>query len=249
MYSGLEQQDQNQLVEQYLPLVRRIAWHLVARLPPEINIDDLIQAGLLGLLDAIRQYDASLGAKFETYATIRVRGAILDEVRRNDWVPKSVHKKARDVASVMQEIMRETGRDPQDNEIAERLQISLTEYYHILQDASNRRILNFEELAYKDEDNTDIDSSAYLEDKNATVVKQLISEELKRNLASAIKQLPEREKLTVSLYYDAELNLKEIGAVLNVSESRVSQILSQAQLRLKARLQQDNKKYDTSRQI
>ena len=224
--------DPDALVETHAPLVKRIAYHLSARLPPSVMVDDLIQAGMLGLLDAARQYDPSQGASFETYATIRVRGAMLDELRRNDWAPKSVHRKARELADAIHRIEARTGRDARDQEVADELGISLEEYHQILHDAATCRIFNFEEIGLNDDALGDL-----LRDRSAGPVENLQWEQLRRHLAEAVASLPERERLIVSLYYDGDFNLREVGAMLGVSESRISQLLSQAHLRLRARLQ------------
>ena len=224
--------DADSLVEKHATLVKRIAYHLSARLPPSVMVDDLIQAGMLGLLDAARQYDKSQGASFETYATIRVRGSMLDELRRNDWAPKSVHKKARDLAEAIKKIETRTGRDARDQEVADELDITLTEYHRILQDASTCRILNFEEVGLTDETLGEI-----LKDGNSNPLQRVQHNELKEHLTRAIASLPERERMIISLYYDAELNLREVGSMMGVSESRISQLLSQAHLRLRSRLQ------------
>ncbi|WP_455203278.1 RNA polymerase sigma factor FliA [Kaarinaea lacus] len=221
----------NQQIEQYLPLVKRIAYHLMTRLPPSVQQDDLIQAGLIGLLEALRNYDASQGASFQTYARIRVRGAMLDEIRKNDWAPRSVHRKARMVAEVVREIEHRTGRDARDHEIAEALEVSLDDYHQLLQDASGHRVFSFDEL-----DSEGNGTLACVADRDKGPLEGLQKEDFKKGLADAIAGLPERERLVMSLYYDEELNLREIGAVIGVSESRVCQIHSQAVIRLQSRM-------------
>ncbi len=231
MYSAEEKKAADQLIERYLPLVKKIAYHLSARLPADIHIDDIIQSGMIGLLDASKHYDPGQGAQFETYATIRIRGAILDEVRRSDWVPKSVHKKARDLSSAIQEIERRTGRDARDIEVAQELGVSLDEYYRILQDNSSCRMLSFDDL-----DTEDTHSLGIFEDRHNSVIGEVLDEEFQQHLSQAIAGLPERERMVMSLYYDTEMNLKEVGVLIGISESRVSQLLTQAQLRLRARM-------------
>ena len=231
MYTPEGKQLADQLVEKYTPLVKKIAYHLSARLPADIHIDDIIQSGLIGLLDASKHYDPKQGAQFETYATIRIRGAILDEVRRSDWVPKSVHKKARDLSAAIQEIERKTGRDARDIEVAQEMGISIDEYYSILKDSSSCRMLSFDDL-----DTDDTQSLGMFEDKHSNVVSQVLDDEFQQRLSQAIAGLPERERMVMSLYYDTEMNLKEVGMLVGISESRVSQLLTQAQLRLQARM-------------
>lgn len=229
-YAAMQVGNKDDWVIQYAPLVKRIAYHLMGRLPDTVQIEDLIQAGMLGLLEAVKHYDAAQGASFETYAGIRIRGAMLDELRRADWTPRSVHKKARMVADAIREVEGRLGRDAKDTEVASHLGISLEEYRHILQDSLSCKTFSVEELVQGEDSVIDeIHDETQPED-------QLIREGFNQALAKAIAELPERERLVVSLYYDEELNLREIGEVLEVSESRVSQICSQAMLRLRARL-------------
>lgn len=225
--------DDDNVVVKYAPLVKRIAYHIVSRLPPSVQPDDLIQAGMIGLLEAARNYDATQGASFETYAGIRIRGAMLDEIRRSDWAPRSVHKKARMVSEAIRSIENRTGRDARDHEVAGSLGMSLEEYHHVLQDATGYRVLSFDDIGPGEE--------AFIDNHPADVagpLEGLQHQDFKRSLAEAIASLPERERLVMALYYDEELNLREIGEVLGVSESRVCQIHSQAVIRLQARLGQ-----------
>ncbi|MDO6618621.1 MULTISPECIES: RNA polymerase sigma factor FliA [unclassified Shewanella] len=218
------------IVEQYAPLVKRIAHHMLARLPASVQLDDLLQAGMMGLLEASSKFDGSKGAKFETFAGIRIRGSMIDEIRRGDWVPRSVHRNQRRVAQVIDELGQELGRDARDTEIAEKLEISLEEYHHILNDVSVGKVIGIEDLGVSEDV---IVSDELTEDESFDSLAEV---QFKSALAQAITTLPERDALVLSLYYDEALNLKEIGAVLEVSESRVSQILSQAMLRLKGKL-------------
>jgi len=232
-YTAVQEQetDADALVTKHAPLVKRIAYHLMNRLPPNVQADDLIQAGMIGLLEASRNYDPSQGASFETYSGIRIRGAMLDEIRRSDWTPRSVHRKARMVASAMREIENEQGRDARDVEVAELLGMSLPEYHKILKDASGCRIFSLEDLQAVGELPQDRSERAI-----SGPFEGMQRDAFKRALAEAISGLPERERMVIALYYDEELNLREIGQVLGVSESRVCQIHSQATLRLRSRL-------------
>lgn len=230
MYAAVQAGNTDDLVLQYAPLVKRIAYHLMGRLPDTVQIDDLIQAGMIGLLEALKHYDVSQGASFETYAGIRIRGAMLDELRRADWTPRSVHRKARLVAEAMREVENNVGRDAKDSEVAGHMGISLEEYRQILQDTLSCKTFSVEELVQGEDGIIDDAESSYQPEN------QLLQQGFQNALAKAIAELPERERLVVSLYYDEELNLREIGQVLGVSESRVSQICSQAMLRLRARL-------------
>jgi RNA polymerase sigma factor for flagellar operon FliA len=222
---------QDDVVMRYAPLVKRIAYHLMTRLPPSVQADDLIQAGMIGLIEAARNYDASQGASFETYAGIRIRGAMLDEIRKSDWTPRSLHRKVRQVSEAIRAVERDEGRDARDTEVAERLGISLDDYHQILQDASGHKVFSLEDLP--------VGEDSVAEGLSGPVKGPLESiemEKFREALAEAVATLPERERLVMSLYYDEELNLREIGAVLGVSESRVCQIHGQAMMRLKSRM-------------
>ena len=221
----------DEVVASYAPLVKRIAYHLMSRLPPSVQADDLIQAGMIGLLEASRNYDASQGASFETYAGIRIRGAMLDEIRKGDWAPRSLHRKMRQVAEAIRAIEGAVGRDARDSEVADRLGIGLSEYHQILKAASGHKVFSFEDLVSGDENITGGIGSPHREPLD-----DMERGEFKADLATTIAGLPERERLVMCLYYDEELNLREIGEILNVSESRVCQIHSQALARVKSRM-------------
>lgn len=224
--------DLNSMVERHAPLVKRIACHLINRLPASVQLEDMVQAGMIGLLEASRKYDETQGASFETYAGIRIRGSMLDEIRKNDWAPRSVHRKARQVAEAVREIENEMGRDARDTEIAEMLDISLEEYYKILQDNSYHKVLSVDDTSVNTGE-TMLDS---MSDNAPGILEGMHVDDMQKQLSEAVASLPERERLVMALYYDEELNLREIGAVMGVSESRVSQIHSQAVIRLQARM-------------
>ncbi len=217
-------------VESYLPLVKRIAWHLKGRLPESVLVDDLIQAGIVGLIEAMQNFRPDQGATFETYAGIRIRGAMLDEIRRGDWTPRSVHKKAREVSEAIAVVEAREGREARDDEVAEVLGLTLAEYHKILQDTNSAQLLSIDEPDH-DELNED-----QLVSHGPTPFHEVVDDAFQNALAEEIGRLPEKEKLVMALYYDEELNLKEIGEVLGVSESRISQLHSQAIKRLRARL-------------
>jgi len=223
--------DSRQLIERYGVLVKRIAHHMLARLPASVTLEDLIQSGMVGLLEAAGNYDAARGASFETFAGIRIRGAMIDEVRRGDWSPRSVHRNARRVAQVIRGIETRTGADAGDAEVARELGVSLSEYHEMLQDTLGSRLFSLDELLESDHD----DAPGF-GGSGDNPIDLAARERLAQSISDAILLLPERERLVLSLYYEEELNLKEIGLVLEVSESRVSQILSQATKRLRARL-------------
>lgn len=229
-YKQANQQSTQELVIQHAPLVKRIAYHMRAKLPDNITLDDIIQAGLVGLLEAAKQFDDNKGASFETYANIRIRGHILDEVRRNDWVPRSVYRNARKVAEAVKQVEQRLGRDAKDTEIAKELNMSLEDYAQLLKDSTSYQMFNFDDLGMEQ----DVIRN---EDELEQTLYQVLKDDFNENLINIINGLPEKEKLVLSLYYEQELNLKEIGKVINVSESRVSQILSQATLRIRARLE------------
>lgn len=224
--------DKASLLEQHTVLVKRIAYHLLARLPASVLVDDLIQSGMIGLFEAANNFDNTKGASFETFAGIRIRGAMLDEIRRGDWTPRSVHKNSRMISEAIKQLESQLGRDVSDVEVAEKLDISLNQYHHILSEVSTGKILGIDDLGVN-EDAIKLSEEYQGDDPYNSIEHSLF----KDGLAKCIKSLPERESLVLSLYYDEELNLKEIGQVLDVSESRVSQIQSQAMHRLKARMQ------------
>ncbi len=226
------QVDKASLLEHHTVLVKRIAYHLLARLPASVQVDDLIQSGMIGLFEAANNFDNSKGASFETFAGIRIRGAMLDEIRRGDWTPRSVHKNSRMISEAIKLLESELGRDVSDTEVAEKLDISLNEYHHILSEVSTGKILGIDDLGVS-EDTIKFGDDCLVDDPYQAIEQS----SFKKGLVQCIKSLPEREGLVLSLYYDEELNLREIGQVLEVSESRVSQIHSQAMHRLKARMQ------------
>lgn len=229
MYNEVARQSSDELVIKHAVLVKKIAHHMMARLPASVQVDDLIQSGMIGLLEASRKYEATKGASFETYASIRIRGAMMDEIRRGDWVPRSVHRNARKIAEAIKVVEDREGRDANDDEIAAELEMTLDEYYACLKDSNAGKLFSLDEVTENGEGLLEASSeegpSANFQD-----------EAFKRSLADEIKNLPDRERMVLSLYYEEELNLKEIGLVLEVTESRVSQIHSQAAMRLRSRL-------------
>lgn len=230
-YSKVNQQIQETLVKNHALLVKRIAHHLLGRLPQSVQLDDLIQAGMLGLLEATKHYDASKGASFETYAGIRIRGHMLDEVRRNDWVPRSVYRNARVIAEAVKYVEHKLGREAKDSEIASELEVSLAEYHEMLQDSVSSHLYGFDDLGVTD-DALQGEEGHTSTEPHVTV----LHNDLMSRLSEVIRGLPNKERMVLSLYYEQDLNLKEIGEVIGVSESRVSQILSQATHRIKSRL-------------
>lgn len=231
LYASLGGDTADDLIARSAPQVKRIAYHLLARLPASVQVDDLIQAGMLGLLEAARRYDPAQGASFPTFAEPRIRGAMLDEIRKGDWTPRSVHRKAREVTAAIHAVETATGREAKDREIAEHLGIPLAEYHETLSDLRGQKLLSL------DEPGSDDDSEVErIPAPGGDPFEAAHRESMLKSLTAAIDLLPEREKLVLSLYYDEELHLKEIGAVLGVSESRVSQLHSQALARLRSRV-------------
>ncbi len=231
-YLQLDRKTADDLVKQHAPLVRRIAYHLMGRLPPSVDVGDLIQSGMIGLLEAARNFAADRAASFETFAGIRIRGAMLDELRRTDWTPRSVHRKTREVAEVVRQIEMETGSDADDAEVMKRLGLSAEDYHHVLADAASARLLSLTAP-----DDGDGGGAMDVADQSTLGPAERIEQSgMREALIEAITTLPEREQLVMSLYYEQELNLKEIGVVLGVTESRVCQIHGQAVIRLRARM-------------
>lgn len=218
-------------IERYSSLVKRIAYHLMGRLPSSVQVEDLIQSGMIGLLEAQQNYDPTKGASFETFAGIRIRGAMLDDIRRGDWVPRSVYKNNRRITEAMALLENKLGRDPTDTEIAEHLEMTLDQYHQALNDVNCGRLVGMDDLGVS-EDAVTTEASR----EENLPFQGVVDDNFRQSLADAIKTLPEREALVLSLYYDEELNLKEIGVVVGVSESRICQIHSQAMQRLRSKL-------------
>ncbi len=230
MYTAQGRIKQSELLTQYMPLVRRQALTLQVRLPASIELDDLIQAGMVGLLEALGRFDAAQGATFATFASQRIRGAMMDELRTRDWLPRSVRRSARAVDETVRRLEQTLGRPPEEVEIARELEMPLSDYQQLLNDTNSGQLLPFEELV------ADGGEPAGDEGSANRPFEQLLDEQQRHTLIEAIEALPEREKLLMALYYQEEMNLKEVGAVLGVTESRVSQLHSQAVSRLRARL-------------
>lgn len=227
--------EKNQYLIQYAPLVKRIAYHLMARLPASVQVDDLIQVGMIGLLDAASNYDDTQGAQFETYAVQRIRGAMLDELRQSDWLPRSARKTLRQIEMAMNALEQRQSRAPTEREVADELHVSLNDYQQMLLDARGCQLLHYEDLQTgEDEDFFE----RHCADNSSEPFANLHDERFRAKLIEAIGILPEREKLMMAMYYEEELNLREIGEVLGVSESRVCQLHSQAMARLRSKLKE-----------
>ncbi len=217
---------------EFASLVKRIAYQLASKLPASVQVDDLMQAGMLGLLDALDHYDESYGAQFETYASQRIRGAMLDELREIDWVPRSVRKNARDIERTVAALQQKLGQPPTEHEIAAAMGVEIAEYQSMLSDARGHQLVYYEDFQNEDGDPIELN----LADNRPTPFELLQDQGMREALIDAIETLPEREKMMMAMYYQEDLNLKEIGAVMGVSESRVCQIHTQAVLRLRSKL-------------
>jgi RNA polymerase sigma factor for flagellar operon FliA len=235
MYTVKGKADRDHLLEQHMPLVKRLAHHMKAKLPPSVEVDDLVQAGMMGLLDAINRYEETHGAQFETYAVLRIRGAMLDELRSNDWMPRSTRQNMRKVEAAMNALQQKLGRAPSESEVAKSLKISLAEYQDLLSDGGGHQLIYYED--FRDEDGNDSFLDRYAMD-DSDPLRSLLESDFRQAVIDAIEALPPREKILMGLYYEEELNLKEIGAVMGVSESRVSQLHTQAVARLRAALRE-----------
>jgi RNA polymerase sigma factor for flagellar operon FliA len=235
MYTVKGKADKNQLLTEHMPLVKRLAHHMKAKLPPSVEVDDLVQAGMIGLLDAISRYEETHGAQFETYAVLRIRGAMLDELRGADWLPRSMRQNMRKIETAMSTLQQKLGHPPTESEVAKLLKLSLADYQDMLSDGGGHQLVYYED--FHDNDGNDSFLDRYAVD-DADPLRSLLDGDFRQAVIDAIDALPPREKILMGLYYEEELNLKEIGAVMGVSESRVSQLHTQAVARLRAALRE-----------
>lgn len=236
MYTVKGKADKNYLLTEHMPLVKRLAHHMKAKLPPSVEVDDLVQAGMIGLLDAINRYEDNHGAQFETYAVLRIRGAMLDELRNSDWMPRSTRQNMRKVEAAMEALQQRLGRPASESEIAKSLKMSLADYQEMLGDSGGHQLIYYEDF-HDSEEGSDGFLDRYAVD-DADPLRSLLDTGFRQAVIDAIDNLPPREKMLMGLYYEEELNLKEIGAVMGVSESRVSQLHTQAVSRLRAALKE-----------
>jgi len=235
MYTAKGQLDRNALIRQYQPLVRRLAHHMMARLPASVEVDDLIQVGLIGLADALTRFESAQGVQFETFATQRIRGAMIDELRENDWMSRGSRKSQKEIETAIRKLEHRLGHAPAESEIAAELGMSLADYQTLLGKVRGTQLLYLEDMAGRNEDDENF-LDRHVADAEADPQNMLRDQRLRESLVAAIKQLPEREQYIMSMYYEQDMNLKEIAAVLDVTESRVCQLHSQSIARLRAKM-------------
>ena len=235
MYTAKGQLDRDALIRQYQPLVRKLAHHMMAKLPASVQVDDLIQVGLIGLSDALSRYEVAQGVQFETFATQRIRGAMIDELRENDWMSRGSRKSQKEIETAMRKLEHQLGRSPLESEIARELGMGLSEYQTLLGKVRGTQLVYLEDMAHGG-DGEDGFLDRHDVDDNADPMMLLRDQRLRESLVAAIKGLPEREQFVMSMYYEQDMNLKEIAAVLGVTESRVCQLHSQSIARLRAKM-------------
>ena len=235
MYTVKGQLDRTALIKQYQPLVRKLAHYMMAKLPASVEVDDLIQVGLIGLADALSRYEASQGVQFETFATQRIRGAMLDELRGNDWMSRGSRKSQKEIETTMRRLEHRLGRSPIESEIAKEMGLSLPDYQSLLGKVRGTQLVYLEDMARNSEDDDNY-LDRHVADSTADPMNMLRDLRLRESLVAAIKGLPEREQYIMSMYYEQDMNLKEIAAVLDVTESRICQLHSQSTARLRAKM-------------
>ena len=238
MYNANGKSDRDNLLTQHAPLVKKLAYQMKARLPPSVEADDLVQAGMIGLLDAVNRYEETHGAQFETYAVQRIRGAMLDELRNSDWLPRSMRQNMRKIEVAMATLQQRLGRPPKETEVAKQLKLSLEAYQEMLADGGGHQLVYYEDFHDTSEGGHEHFLDRYCPDTNDDPLQALLNSGFREAVIDAITALPEREKILMGLYYEQEMNLKEIGAVMGVSESRVCQLHGQAIARMRATLRE-----------
>jgi len=236
MYTAKGQLDANAMLRQYSPLVRRLAHQMIAKLPANVELDDLIQVGMMGLSDALSRFDAAQGVQFETFATQRIRGAMLDELRGNDWMSRGDRRHQRTIEAAVHKLEQKLHRAPTESEIAQEMGLSLADYQELLTKVRGTQLIYLEDMSGDDGDEDYLDR--HVHDEEANPLGRLQDQRMRQALVEAIKNLPEREQYVMSMYYEHDMNLKEIAAVLKVTESRVCQLHSQSIARLRTRLRE-----------
>ena len=233
--------DRDELILEHLPQIKYIAQRISTKLPSHVELNDLVSAGILGLLDAIEKFDPNRGVKFKTYAELRIKGAILDSLRNLDWAPRSLRKKSKDLERIYRDLEQRLGRPATDKEVCEAMEISLQEFYELVDQIKGLNLGSFQELSGKDEEKNSEPLVKYVPDApQLDPFFVFHKSEIQGIMSTAIDTLPKKERLVVSLYYYDELTMKEIGKVLGVNESRVSQLHTKAMLRLRTKLRKVN---------
>ena len=236
MYTAKGQLDRDALIRQHVPLVRRIALHMIAKLPPNVELDDLIHVGMIGLAEALSRFESEQGVQFDTFASQRIRGAMLDELREGDWMSRSSRKSQKDIEHALNRLEQRLGRSPQESEIAAELGMALDDYQSLLGKVRGTQLVYLEDIGGGDADGSDDYLDRHVADAGADPFALLRDQRLRLALVDAIKNLPEREQYVMGMYYEHDMNLKEIAAVLGVTESRVCQLHSQAIARLRTKM-------------
>ena len=236
MYTQKGQLESNELLKQYSSLVRRLAHQMIAKLPANVEIDDLIQVGMVGLSDALARFDVSQGVQFETFATQRIRGAMLDELRGSDWMSRGDRRHQRSIEAAVHRLEQRLGRAPSESEIAREMGLKLAEYQELLGKVRGTQLVYLEDMSGDEGEEDFLDRHTVDTDSNP--LGRLSDRKMREALVSAIEQLPEREQYVMSMYYEHDMNLKEIAAVLGVTESRVCQLHSQSIARLRTRMRE-----------
>ena len=235
MYTAKGRLDASALLKQYSPLVRRLAHQMIAKLPANVELDDLIQVGMIGLSDALTRFDAAHGVQFETFATQRIRGAMLDELRGNDWMSRGDRRQQRSIESAVHKLEQVLKRAPQESEIAAEMGLTLVQYQELLGKVRGTQLVYLEDMTGDDGDDDYLDRHVAAANE-VNPLAMLQDRRMREALVEAIKNLPEREQYVMSMYYEHDMNLKEIAAVLKVTESRVCQLHSQSIARLRSKL-------------
>ena len=235
MYTAKGQLERNAMIRQYQPLVSRLAHHMMAKLPANVQVDDLIQVGLIGLSEALSRFEAAQGVQFETFATQRIRGAMLDELRNNDWMSRGSRKSQKEIEQALRRLEHRLGRSPLESEIAADMGMTLADYQSLLGKVGGTQLVYLEDMTHGDSEQSSF-LDRHVADPEADPLYMLRDQRLRQALVTAINNLPEREQFIMSMYYEQDMNLKEIAAVLEVTESRICQLHSQSIARLRAKM-------------
>ena len=236
MYTAKGTLNRDDQLRKYSPLVRRLAHHMIAKLPPSVELDDLIQVGLIGLSEALSRYEAAQGVQFETFATQRIRGAMIDELRDSDWMSRGSRKSQKDIEQALRKLEHQLGRTPLESEIAKEMGMTLADYQTLLSKVRGTQLVYLEDMTHSGDGEDGFLERHETADTQSDPMQMLRDQRLRQSLIAAIKGLPEREQYIMSMYYEQDMNLKEIAQVLGVTESRVCQLHSQSIARLRAKM-------------